>query len=672
MWPRQDALLGKPAVAPYKGCKLYSTCANVRLVSAFCPLSPVLQPTASHMSAPQGLVTFPGVQHPISATYTLAHGITPGVCQLTIAPQPQKLQQGGALEFMFDTVKLRFPDCKIDRLDTTRSTQSPKVWILSVLDRRWKWAFGAISGSYNVRLENGELDEDFPRKTPQELARLCLEAMKESGADVSAMPNHGKPEVHWDFANPAQALAELCDAFGCRIVLGLNNKVRLLPVGTGAALPGGKDVADESLAADPPEKPDEIAVYGPPASFQFDLELEAVGLDVDGLVKPINELSYNPDPKYNFGPIGNLVANALGIRTNGQDWVGYAERQEFTSIGSDFSRERELAKATVYRWYRVKDHAAFDIDFVGKAGFVADLSSIGKTIQRWQLLPLGNEQNDTEKGRDGILRPRPAVVYGLWSTDQMYQRNNLIDAMGPEDPNDPTSPIVDEKLRPIAHEITNETDYDKKAICNVPFTINAELGIVEFTSQVYRWLPTDAAHDTRRVDVARLWLRVAQPIRLPDTAKVIRGVVASRTGGKFNTPTRFVLAEEILFRRSVRYASGFTVQSVDKHVSNADLEKRANQIIRVLKDEYAIQGAMTRTYAGLKRIEPDGAIPQVSWQVGPGGAKTVASRNREHSRQMYDYKLRRFYERINRRLNDPNLRASVTAKRAAKKAARIQ
>src|SRR5690348_6882168 len=124
-----------------------------------------------------GLASFPGITQLVQASFTLSHGITPSVATLVLAPQAELPARGGTLSFTFGSVRLDFPDCRIDACSYRRDL-SGLTWSLTVLDRRWKWAFGHVSGNYNRLRADGTIDP-ATEKSPRELAQLCLEAMGE-------------------------------------------------------------------------------------------------------------------------------------------------------------------------------------------------------------------------------------------------------------------------------------------------------------------------------------------------------------------------------------------------------------------------------------------------------------------------------------------------------------
>ena len=259
------------------------------------------------MPDPQGLAYFPGIDQLISASFTLAHGITPGVIQVELAPQPNFSAEMGSFFSYYGDVVLEFTDCKVDSASFDAST-SGFIWRLAIFDRRWMWAFGQISGSYNLYNDDGTLEKQT-EKSPQDLARLCLEAMGEQDYDISQLPSSPQPTVDWDYAVPAQALANLVDELGCRIVFQLDGTVAIVPEGQGEDLPFLADLQADSLTIDPPERPDSLVIVGAPVRYQVDLPLAAVGWNTDGTIQPLGMLDYAPDPEASDGGFGQVDLN---------------------------------------------------------------------------------------------------------------------------------------------------------------------------------------------------------------------------------------------------------------------------------------------------------------------------------------------------------------------------
>lgn len=332
-----------------------------------------------------GRFEYPGLpaESVIAATYSLGHGVSPGVITvevpaLTAYPQPE-----GVGVFSYGSTVLPVVGCRFD-LGTSR-TGGGEIWTFSILDGRWPFEFGDISGHYNIRRPDGTIRPNT-EKSPQELAKLCLKAMFISRFDISQLENLRRPEVHWSWANPAQALASLADECGCRVVYWVDRSISIVPTGYGANLP---DLPSMSLdfSFDTSQIPSGVRVVGTDALYQSRWELEAVGLDTDGKWKPIDQLSYKPN-----GGWENEDPDKLS---------SVPERNDH-----DKDNPRALALQTVFKCYRIKKLKG-SRKFKGIEGTVDDIK---------RCLPLSSGLVDlvTNDGaaEGGERKQKPPIVRG--------------------------------------------------------------------------------------------------------------------------------------------------------------------------------------------------------------------------------------------------------------------
>lgn len=259
--------------------------------------------------------SWPGVQSCESCEYVCSHGITPGRWVMVTYPQKARPAEFGDLAFSDGRRTVVIRNCKVDRI-TPRQGPEGTSYVIEGLDERWQWpGLGGVQGHFNEKDDRQKL-VPWTIRSPQELAYICLSALGIKSATIN-LPQGlssaiGKnvdrylrlgenfpqtqtnPEVVWDHTPPAEALAQLADTYGCRVIY-QPNAVRVLvtPIGKGAPLPAG---AYESVAAtvDSPEAPAYVGVYGSPIKWQMKLLLEAVGEEWDGSIVPINQLSYSP------------------------------------------------------------------------------------------------------------------------------------------------------------------------------------------------------------------------------------------------------------------------------------------------------------------------------------------------------------------------------------------
>lgn len=524
-------------------------------------------------------VSFPGIKQVSSYTGTLNIGTSPGVHRLDIAPQFGVPKQNGDLVLTFGRNKIALRNCRIDSASYTRNA-SGAVVSLVVFDRRWKWAFGRISGSYNVRDDAGAIVQpakgkpdaiDDSERTPQQLAKLCLEAMGEKNFAVADLPNDTRPSVTWDNANPAQALYQLCSSLACVVVLGLDDSVAIRKIGKGkggrkSVLPAGPLTPDTSESLDTAEQPDATIVVTAPAQFQVDLLLEAVGIETDGTIKPIDDLSYKPAGGWSDADIPGFAAVAEANRKSACD--------------------------TVYKWYRV----------------VSPCKAITKDVRRIeQILPLIAEQVE----KDAAGKPKPAEVFGVFFNETTDELDNTA-----------------EKLAPLTA--------DNQVIRAEGWTLDATRGLVVFSRPIYKHVG-DFPDNTH--EAADLVLRCSVNWKQPEDRALQRAERRRDVKKKqrVNTPPFVLVQDDIVptFYATYNPAEYFrngdaTKLGIKQLFANAaEIDKSTKHYLDAAEAKFATQDSQSAVYAGWLAIECDGAIQSVTWSLSEGGAFTNAERNRD-------------------------------------------
>ena len=328
------------------------------------------------------MISFPGIGTELHASITISQGIQPAVAVLTNLPADLPSLQPGNLRIGPDTSYVTLPDClplnPIMRQALARTDRSLNHWrqSLLILDHRWRWMFGSVSGEYNRRLPNGLVDTDT-QKTPQELATILLQAMGESGFDVSSLPTSVFPYCNWQSINPALALWQLCEKCACVVTGGEFAQVRIYRRGQGASLPSGgtAPVSRFPLIS----RPGRIIVRGGPTVFQSKFKLQAIGAETDGEQSAVNNLEYKP---------GNGWSNEPPLAFPGL-----------------MDTELSAALATVWRWYRVQAQADGDLTVPGCNDPVSAID---------QCFPLSNAQLSSAADLDGKQLSLPGYVDGVF------------------------------------------------------------------------------------------------------------------------------------------------------------------------------------------------------------------------------------------------------------------
>ncbi len=557
------------------------------------------------MAELQGIVTFPGVENPIRATYTRSQGVSPGVCTLEMVPQQRPINSPNAtLRFFFGDTTLEFRECMIDTASLAVDGGG-YITSLNIFDRRWKWTFGGVFGEYNRRDAEGKVVPDT-EQTPYGLAKKLLAAMYEPLDEALKLPEKGRPYVKWEGANPARELESLCQQLGYFVTLDIDDKLRIVKQGEGQELPDNPLVMQYGTSLNPPEKPDKLTIYGAPTRFQAWFYLEPVGLDIDGSTKPIDELSYKPADGWEKEP-----STFPNLR--------------FANATVDQQTALRNAIATVWRWFRIYlDDGSHALNLPPELG-------LPPVTDRKQVLPISSDLVQTEKV-DGVVRRKQAKVFGLYVKGTAGEKFN-----SDEEPNLLTTP------RSYTQLTTNKK--------NIPylgdFTINEQFGIVEFPVQVLRWLRAGGASEWQAPE---LYLQCSFNLQDLKTGAQWRYAYNFDTGApQFNTGAEMIPATDQLQSQQYQIISPERREPVWLHVIGrepSDLDEDANKIALAAMSRYQNVVTGDAAYAGLLRINPDGAIRQVTWEVGPSGAMTRASRNCETAPHVPKFRERQLMENM--------------------------
>lgn len=325
-------------------------------------------------------IEFPGVVQPVGLHAVRSLGVFPDQSLLWCLPQINSIGAKGNLTFSNDnaTNAITFTQCVVDRPIYRYSVTGHKVGLV-ILDRRAYWEFGVIGGRYNIPQPNGTL---LNQRSVRQLATLLFEACGEGAADVSALPADIYPQVNWDAASARLELQRLCHRYGCDVSLNLNNTVSVVQLSVGSGAPYTIDIQSMSLSVDPKIIPEIMRVYYGPTRIQSKVVCKPVGLDTDGDIKLIDDLSYTPDG----------------------GWGSVADWEQFPQI--DDLEARILAQRTVGRWFRVEE---FEGGTLEEPGLGRNLESID------QILPLEFD----------LLDGKQARVYGQhWLTGNPPQNEN--------------------------------------------------------------------------------------------------------------------------------------------------------------------------------------------------------------------------------------------------------
>jgi hypothetical protein len=633
---------------------------------------------------PLSFIEWPGLNTHFDAYMTVGHGVYPGVCIITCPAQDNPIAAFGTLVFHAGESAMKFPACRVDKLEMGIDPNRGRIWQITILDRRWRWQFETIKGWYNVRLGNLSI-KPGTEKTPQELAALCLDAMGETVYDVSAMPNSLRPEVRWDPpAAPMNALSDLCDMTACRIIpwfhKGVFDGVRVIPFGDGEALPPTDLEFNEGC--DTAELPDKAGVYAGPTIIDVHLPLNAVissDLFSNCTISPQSLFGANlnaasvfqrfPAPDENALPVYDpervpppwwlwrecsallrkLMQNQIGA------WFWFPVPQQLPPnmlpavVGTWASWTAQMQaklREEALRYYQVR------LPFT--------VPGWGEVTSHDQYVLETERAVTFEDIQTGVIRRAPAYVYGSYNIDS-YGVNSeaLWDLL--HTPVDPNKPLVyqggfsiDPENRLVRfgeHMYRNtcpENKYAKvkKTIYNITGTEQwvpkpwLDSGVTDAAGQpifTMYWEPAALVLVTaiRLLDNNRSQHRYSKVIDVIPTGK--KKKISKKGLPPDETRTDWSAHEDIQLRGRVKYTMATSnypknwIKPVKtEYLNEKECEDNASFYLSARMQKYQTRVPQRARYPGLVPIQLDGAIEQVTYSSSnTEGAYTVACRDSE-------------------------------------------
>ncbi len=697
-----------------------------------------------------GVASWPGVISVVSCSYTTSHGISPGSATLTILPQDNFPDETGTLVIGDGEGKIVLPDCKIDGL-SVQMGDGGFVWCLRIVDRRWKWTgLGQVSGNYNMLDPHAKL-RPWSIQSPTELAKLCLDAMGETGYTIDLPPgltsDIGKdfgrrnppwigvipvtgtnPPVVWTQDPPAQALQNLVEQFGRHVIYQWRTNSILIAIpgqssggagvtSSGGPLPDGS-IARESPSISAPETPSGVAVAGAPTRYQGRFRLEAVGEDWDGSYRAINQLSYAPKTA------GAKQKNqALAFATNTNTFTAYIGKPGFDTDPVFFSTTTGTASTAVTNLHnlinasqdpRVKGvviasisgdtlivegvKAGVEFRFgtqveqpvLDEANFAAELLVAAvPSVPDWSYCvpPLFDGVRTTDRltlvdamrlaqksvyrnyrlADVGLSGKGPIIVPGYGDLERRQQLVLLPTKVDQITPQPLDERLQDSSGQTIIRNFYGGYSRDMPAVCYgsvavlraaggfafwtpnfnsensepedeilVEFSIDPEEQIVTFANHVYKssgsaFIPATPILETG----VHVMNAKTNALECYQTARLLPG----QSG---NTNFAFRKYLDVQLNVIADYGTGNQVTRV--RLLEDDAVMRAGYYRDGLAAQYITAAADTREYNGIVPIDLDGAISQITWQIGGQGATTTASANTEHALWLPRYPARRRQE----------------------------
>jgi hypothetical protein len=326
-------------------------------------------------------VSFPGITKVKGATYTQGYGTKPGEIEIRLVPQSlASVAAIGTVTFTYDGTSITLPDCMAEKSSAVFNAQG-YVTAITLQDRRWRWQrAAAIYGHHNEFDATGAIRSDSLLDLRTMIQRLCT-AIGEPFANV-IVPANFYPEFDVLNDRPADALQTMCDEYGLVICLGFNSEaITVCPRGQQVF---GNSVSTADMMAQSsgyqPARPHAYyeTCFGP-SEYQSQFVTAPVGVDTDGAIKNIYDLSYQPSGGWSRCSPKNM-ANVL----NEHGALAY-----------------QLARKSVFRWYIV----------AGFAGIGNFAPGYGPVLMH-QIFPFMEKLLEYQRNLTGEVTHPPIRVYG--------------------------------------------------------------------------------------------------------------------------------------------------------------------------------------------------------------------------------------------------------------------
>jgi hypothetical protein len=510
--------------------------------------------------------TFPGVDIR-KADLILTTGVLPSACHVTAVARDYPQTTGNLTIGEEGGVSFTLYDCAVENIPTTEQ----KPWRgqrmhMVIRDRRWKWQHKQLNGRYNVPCPDGTIEEDT-KATYKDLIELALEEMGEDQPVVELPESPPEaPYVNWESASATSELSWLLDRIGCVLSLGLDNIVRVSPIGVGPEYPPNGKERIPPFNQSTSDKPYEISVKYAPTVFNMRLKLEAVGLsrcpgrdgdeDNEVQVLPIEELEYAPTWLEEV-----------------PDWFN----------GITDSIDRRLACRSVYRWYRITslDDGSKQLPTGETIDSIFDVLPLRKPLLR-------DKYNTSDKGEHLFARPR---VHGYFFYGDMTGINA-------------GDTLANSTREFVEYEGDFDIDYDR--------------GIVMFPRPVFE-VDENGYHIP-----AELYLTCTFHARLDDQRGRIAYSHTETTGLTDDETAGTFQVEQLDMSRQV--IQKYEYENRESFSDNVgELDDIGEGIVGASLHQLSWPYQAYVEWDGIVLYSPCGTIPSMRWLLGAGPAKTYGA-----------------------------------------------
>ena len=221
----------------------------------------------------------------------LRRGTAPGTFRIRVPHDSNLTAEAGELVMVSDAGPVTLRNC-IPDLSTLRTEHhdGKREWSVLLRDRRATWPGKQVSARWNRRYRDNTIDP----ATEKEDSQIADEIMQDIGETASNTMYGTKPDIQWDDTPFSSAVDELTSLLPCHVCRNADDTYQIFQTDQGQGISDGWPNIIPNYLAAIESGPKIIRVKCAKTWFGAALQLRAVGMDVDGRYKPINDLSYRP------------------------------------------------------------------------------------------------------------------------------------------------------------------------------------------------------------------------------------------------------------------------------------------------------------------------------------------------------------------------------------------
>lgn len=336
----------------------------------------------------QALANFAGF--PIyGGTFTVSPGGHPSIAVISTPAQSVSQSAIGPLTLSYGPTSLTFPNCAVLRGSQYYLDHGARMMRHRVVDSRWRWTKRSIGGKYNTRRADNQINS-ADRKTLGELFQILMDAAGETYT-IGSLPA-SYYSVDWSAGTTlSNAVDELCYRSGCSVAPNGQGGYAIYGPGQGPQLPGGGATSNASSNLGYSAKPDKVQVQMADTIYQSNLRLRAVGVETDGSLRRLIDLSYRP-------------------------FLGWGSIHPETFAGLTGSAYY-LARGSVYRFYQIESQSYGGLQPPNYQGTV---NSVAQYTLQDELITSADDW-----ATDFPIANRPSIV-GAYLTENLVRENTSI------------------------------------------------------------------------------------------------------------------------------------------------------------------------------------------------------------------------------------------------------